>query len=156
MSHTSSAVVTGLLILATAVWLGGIVAIFVVARVASRTLEPAARVRLFRGLGRSYGIVGNTALAVAYGCGAYLVYGRPWNGQLTAAAVVATALFGVTAAGIVSARRMSRLRRRRVEQPDDAALADAVHRGAVTAGVLRGLIGLLSLALLALGVLLGT
>ncbi|MGH3025666.1 MAG: hypothetical protein ACRDLR_04385, partial [Gaiellaceae bacterium] len=118
-------------------------------------LEPAARVRFFRGLGRSYGVVGTTALVVAYGAGAYLVYGRPWNAQLTAAAVVATALAAVTATGIVSARRMSRLRRRLVEHPDDA-LAAEVRRGAARAGALRGLIALLSVALLALGVLLGT
>lgn len=41
----------GLLIFAAAVWTGGLVAIFVVARVARRTLQPAEGVTFFRGLG---------------------------------------------------------------------------------------------------------
>lgn len=151
---------TGLLIFAAAVWVGGFAAIGVVARVATRTLAPDARVSFFRGLGRSYGIVGSTALALAYGTGAALVYGRPWDGWLTATAVVATALVAVTAVGVVQARRMSRLRRRALQEaPDtgmDAATAGRVRRGARSAGVLRSLIGALSLALLALGVLLGS
>lgn len=156
MSHQTAAVLTGLLILATTVWVGGLVTIAVVARVASRTLDPAARVRFFRGLGRTYGVVGTVALAVAYATGARLVYGRPWDAQLTATAVVATALFVTTAAGIASARRMSRMRRRLLERPDDAEMVAAVRRGATRAGLLRALIALFSLALLALGVLVGS
>jgi uncharacterized membrane protein len=154
--HRTSAAITGLLIFASAVWVGGLVAIAVAARVATRTLDTAARVRFFRGLGRTYGVVGSTALVVVYGAGAYLVYGRPWNGQLTATAVVATALVAVTVAGIVSARRMSRLRRRLLDQPDDTDLVRAIHSGATQAGALRGLIAILSVALLALGVLVGS
>jgi hypothetical protein len=148
--------VTGLLITATAVWVGGLVAIAVVARVASRTLEPAARVSFFRGLGRSYGIVGTIALAVVYGTGASLVYGRSWDGRLTATAIVATALVVVTGIGIAQARRMSRLRRLALDQSDDRELVNRVRGGAARAGALRALIALLSFALLALGVLLGT
>jgi hypothetical protein len=155
MSEATAAALTGVLITATAVWVGGLVAIAVVARVADRILEPAARVSFFRGLGRSYGIVGTGALAVAYGTGASLVYGRSWDGQMIATAVVATALVVVTGTGIAQARRMSRLRRLTLDQPDDRELVDRVRRGAGRAGVLRALIALLSLALLALGVLLG-
>jgi hypothetical protein len=151
-----TAALTGLLIFAAAVWLGGFVAIGVVARVATRTLTPDARVSFFRGLGRSYGIVGTAALGLAYGTGATLVYGRPWDGWLTATAVVATALAAATAAGVVQARRMSRLRRRALREATDAEAAGRVRRGARSAGVLRSLIGALSLALLALGVLLGS
>lgn len=156
-SHEISAVVTGILILAACVWVGGFVTITVVARAASRALEPAARVALFRVVGRTYNIVGNTALTVAFGAGAYLVYGRPWNGQLTAAAVLATVLTVALAVGIVQARRMTRLRQRLHAAPDGTDdLATAVRRGAAQAGILRGVIGLLSLALLAVGILLGT
>ena len=49
---------TAVLLLATAVWIGGLVAIFVVARVAHATLGPAERVAFFRGLGRAYGLAG--------------------------------------------------------------------------------------------------
>ncbi|MGH7498639.1 MAG: hypothetical protein ACREL3_07300, partial [Gemmatimonadales bacterium] len=51
--------------LASAIWVGGLVAIFVAARAASRTLDPAQRVAFFRSLGRTYGVVGTTALLVA-------------------------------------------------------------------------------------------
>jgi hypothetical protein len=153
MSESTAAALTGVLIAATAVWVGGLVAIAVVAHVAGRTLEPAVRVSFFRGLGRSYGIVGTGALAVAYGTGASLVYGRSWDGRLTATAVVATALVGI---GIAQARRMSRLRRMALDQPDDGELANRVRIGAGRAGASRALIAVLSFALLALGVLLGT
>lgn len=156
MSHDAAAAVTGVLIFASTVWLGGLAAIAVVARVASRTLDPAARVAFFRGLGRSYGIVGTGSLAVVYGTGAALVYGRDWSGTLTATAVVATALAVTLTAGVVQARRMTRLRRQSLAHADDAGLADRVRRGAGRAGALRGLIALLSLALLALGVALGS
>lgn len=156
MSTTTAAALTGVLITATAVWVGGLVAIAVVARVAGRTLEPAARVSFFRGLGRSYGIVGTGALAVAYGTGASLVHDRSWDGRMIATAIVATSLVVVTGTGIAQARRMSRLRRLALDRSDDQELLDRVRRGAVRAGTLRALIALLSFALLALGVLLGT
>ncbi len=156
MSEATAAALTGVLIAAAAVWLGGLVAIAVVARVAGRTLEPTARVSFFRGLGRSYGIIGTGALAVAYGTGASLVYGRSWDGRMTATVVVSTALVAVTGIGIAQARRMSRLRRQALDQPDDRELVDRVRRGAGRATALRALIAILSFALLALGVLLGT
>lgn len=156
-SHDTSAVVTGILILASCVWVGGLVTIAVVARAASRALEPPARVALFRVVGRMYNVVGNTALAVAFGAGAYLVYGRPWDGRLTAAAVLATVLTAALGVGIAQARRMTRLRQRMHDAAADRAdLAAAVRRGAAQAGMLRGVIALLSLALLAVGILLGT
>jgi uncharacterized membrane protein len=156
MSEATTAALTGVLVTATAVWVGGLVAIAVVARVASQTLDPAARVAFFRGLGRSYGIVGTTALAVAYGTGASLVYGRSWDGRLTATTVVAIALLGVTGSGMAQARRMSRLRRLALDQPNNGELVNRVRRGAGRAGTLRTLIVVLSLVLLALGVLLST
>jgi uncharacterized membrane protein len=156
VSHQVAAAVTGVLIFAATVWLGGSVVIALVARVASRALTPDARIALFRGLGRAYGVVGTVALAVAYAAGAALVYGRPWDATLTATAVVATALVAATAVGMAQARRMSRLRRRAQDEPGEQDLRRRVRRGAVRAGALRGAIGGLSLALLALGVLVGS
>jgi len=155
MSPTTTAVLSGVLILATSVWVGGLVVIAVVSRVATRTLDPGARVAFFRALGRTYGVVGTLALALGYGAGAALVYDRPWDGLLSATATVAAALVATTAFGVGQARRMSRLRRAALDQPTDDVLARAVDRGAGRAGTLRGLIALLSLALLGLGVLLG-
>ena len=56
LAQPSAGVVAGFLVLAAFVGTGGLVAIFVTARVAHRTLEPAQRVALFRGLGRVYGV----------------------------------------------------------------------------------------------------
>ena len=144
---------SAVLVLATAVWVGGLVAIFVVARVAHATLGAAERVTFFRGLGRAYGPVGGAALAVALASGATLAATRPWTGPLTASAVTAAGLVAVTAAGVVQARRMTRLRQAALGAPGSAGLTAAVRQGARNAATLRGAIAALSLALLALGVL---
>ena len=155
MSATDG-VLTGILVLATSLWVGGLFAIAIVARVASHTLDPGARVAFFRALGRSYGIVGTTALVLAYVTGAALLRNHPWDPTMTATVVVAAALALTLWVGVVQARRMTRLRRRALDRPDDTDLATRIHRGALGAHTLRGLIGVLSLALLALGVLLAS
>jgi len=147
---------TTVLVLATAVWIGGLVAIFVAARVAHATLGVADRVAFFRGLGRAYGPVGGVALAVALASGAVLASARGWTGQLTASAAVAAALVAVTAAGVVQARRMTRLRQDALRAPGRAELTARVRRGARSAAILRATIAALSLALLALGVVVAT
>jgi len=145
-----------LLALAGSVWVGGFVALVVVARVATQTLGPAERVAFFRRLGRVYGVVGNVALVVALATGAAVAYDRPWDGTLVAATVVAVGVVVATAVGIVQARRMTRLRRAALQHPGDTALVGRIRRGARDAGMLRGLIGLLSIALLVLGVVLAS
>jgi len=152
---TATATLMGLLVFGASIWIGGLFAIAVVARVATSTLDASARVTFFRGLGRVYGIVGTAALVLADGAGAALVWGRPWDGALVAVVAVAGALAAALAVGVAQARRMTRLRRRALEAPRDADLANRVHRGAARAGGLRGLIALLSLTQLALGVGLG-
>jgi hypothetical protein len=142
------------LVLATSVWVGGLVTVAVVARIATRTLPPADRVALFRGLGRAHGIIGGLALLLAMGIGALLVADRPWSWLLTTAAVAAAALLVTTAVGVRQARHMTRLRSRSAACPADSQVEIDVHRGAVRAAVLRALIGVLSLTLVVLGVLL--
>jgi uncharacterized membrane protein len=138
--------------LAASIWVGGLVAIFVVARAASATLEPAQRVALFRSVGRSYGVVGSVALLVALITGALLLRGHPWEALLSAAAIVAATLLVVLAAGMAQARAMTRLRRRALAQPfGGEALEAAVRRGAILATILRATIGVLTLALVLLG-----
>ena len=73
MSDTTQAVLLGVFTLASCIWVGGYVAIAVVARAAARTLEPAPRVAFFRALGRSYLLVGGPALVVALGTGGGLL-----------------------------------------------------------------------------------
>jgi hypothetical protein len=147
---------TAVLVLATAVWIGGLVAIFVAARVAHATLGVAERVTFFRGLGRAYGPVGGVALAAALASGAVLASARSWSGQLTASAAVAAALVAVTVAGVVQARRMTRLRQDALRTPGRPELTARVRTGARSAAVLRATIAALSLALLALGVVVAT
>ena len=160
MSDTTQAVLLGVFTLASCIWVGGYVAIAVVARAAARTLEPAPRVAFFRALGRSYLLVGGPALVVALGTGGGLLSGRltgpRWDGTLIATVVVSAALVVALAVGVVQARRMTRARRASLSAPDDTALAAGVRRGARAATLLRASIGLLSLALIALGSLLAT
>jgi hypothetical protein len=91
---------------------------------------------------------------IALGCGAALLVGRAWDGTLTAATAVAACLVGVTVGGVAQARRMTRLRQGALGNPGDVGLAGRVRREALGAAVLRAAIAALTLALIALGVLL--
>jgi hypothetical protein len=130
LAQPASGTLQRFLVLAAAVWTGGLAAVFVVARVARRTLQPRERVAFFPGLGRAYGPVGGMALAVALGCGAALLYGRAWDGTLIAVTVIAACLVAVTAAGVAQRRRMTRLRQASLRRPGNATLAGSVRRGA--------------------------
>jgi uncharacterized membrane protein len=156
MSATSQAILLGIFTLASSIWIGGYVAIAVVARVATRTLEPQQRVRLFRGLGRFYLLVGTPALIIALGTGAGLVGDHAWDGTVLTTVVIAAALLVSLVVGVVQARRMTRLRAAAVIAPEDPQLTGRVREGARVAAVLRAAIGLLSLTLIALGTLLAT
>ena len=74
------------------------------------TLPPAERIAFFRGLGRSYGVVGGLSLLVALGTGAALLGGRTWSATLTITTLAAATLVVATVVGVVQARRMTRLR----------------------------------------------
>jgi hypothetical protein len=147
-------VVVFLALLGWSIWLGGFVAIAVVARIARRQLDRPAQVAFFRALGRRYIVVAAPALVVALAAGGVLLADRPWDGTALAAVLAAGALVLVTGAGVAQARGMTRLRGRVLREGDDAALATSLRRGALLAGVLRAAIGLLSLALLALAAVL--
>lgn len=135
-------------LLGLSVWTGGLVAIFVVARTAAKTLDGPRRVDFFRALGRSYAVVGNTGLAVTLLCGALLLRSHPWTPTQVGAASVAGALIVATAAGMLQARAMTRLRRRALEP--GGIDAQVVRRGARLAAALRGTIGVLTVALIVL------
>lgn len=74
MSATSEAILLGVFTLASCIWVGGYVA--------TRTLEPGQRVAFFRGLGRSYLLVGGPALVLALGAGAGLLSDHAWTACL--------------------------------------------------------------------------
>lgn len=150
------AILLGLLVLTSGIWVGGYVAIAVVARVATRTLTTAQRIAFFRALGRSYLRLGVPALLVALGTGAGLLRDHRWDGVVTAAVVTAAALVAALAVGVVQARRMTRLRAAALTTVEGGHETDRVRRAARSAALLRAVIGLLSLALVALGSLLAT
>jgi uncharacterized membrane protein len=156
MSGTAEAIVLAVLVLATSIWIGGYVAIAVVARTATTTLDAATRVVFFRSLGRSYLLLGLPALIVALAAGAVQARHERWSALLIATAVVAAVLLASFAVAVMQARRMTRLRRRLLESPDDRQMRDQVRRGARAAGGLRGVLGLLSVALVFLGAFLAT
>lgn len=118
---------------------------------ARRELEAPAGVAFFRSLGRSYGKVGGSALAVAMLTGAALLDQHGWDRTAGAAALLALALILATMAGVVQARRMTHLRQRALHESLDPALRGLIDRGARHALVLRASIGALTLTLLALG-----
>lgn len=156
MSATSQAILLGIFTLSSCMWVGGYIAIAVVARAATHTLDPAQRVAFFRALGRSYLMVGTPALAVALGTGAGLAGDHAWDGTLIATGVVAATLVGSLVVGVVQARRMTLIRSAALAAPENPQLTDRVRRGARAATALRAAIGLLSLTLIALGSLLAT
>lgn len=143
-------------LLATSIWVGGFVAIALVARVVRRQLDARSQIAFFRDLGRTYGRVGVVALAVAFASGALLMRERDWDATATAAVVASAALIVVTGAGVVQARWMTRARERAIATDRDDATFAQVHRGARVAGALRAAIGGLTLVLLALVAALAT
>lgn len=151
MSGPAHAAVLTVFTLASCIWIGGYVAIAVVARAATRTLNPGQRVDFFRALGRSYLRVGLPALVVALGTGAVLLDGHDWDGPVIAAVVVAACLVLSLVWGVVQARRMTRRRAAALAAPQDSRAAEDVRRGARGATALRAVIGLLSVALVVLG-----
>ncbi len=110
-----------------AIWVGGLVAIFVVARAASATLDAGQRIAFFRALGRAYGIVGGLALLVALASGAVLLDDHPWDGLLTATAIVAGCLLAVTVAGIAQTKAMTRSCGCRQQASSDGGLRSACN-----------------------------
>lgn len=138
-------------LLAASIWIGSLVCLVLVSAIATRVLEPSARVQLFRMIGRAYGIAGSAALLVAIVVGLVLA-GMPsnWSATTTAAVVLSGVLVALTAAGMAQARRMTVARRRSIASPEDAEASEAVRRGAQAAGILRSIMGACTLAIVIL------
>lgn len=156
MNSAAEAVVLIIFVTATSVWLGGYVAIAVVARTASTSLDPQARIAFFRALGRSFFWVGFPALVIALVTGAILARDLDRGALLFTTVAVAVMLLATFAVAVVQARRMTVLRGNLLSSPDDPHLVDGVRRGARAAGLLRGVLGVLTLALVVLGAFLAT
>jgi len=151
MSSFGHGLLVTILVLSTSVWVGGYVAIGVVARSATTSMEPAARVAFFRSLGRSYVRIGTPALIVALISGAILARSHMWDGAGIAGLVIAVALVLLLAYAVQQARRMTRLRRAALDNDQNPTSIDAIQRGQRSASILRAALGALSLILLVLG-----
>lgn len=138
-------------LLAASVWIGSMVCLVVVSSIAKQVLEPPARVQLFRRIGRAYGVGGTVSLVMAIVLGLVLA-GTPsnWTVTIDVAVALSVVLVALTATGMAQARRMTVARRRCIAPPDDDAASDAVRRGARTAGMLRSLMGVTTLAVVVL------
>jgi hypothetical protein len=139
-------------LLAGSIWVGSLVCLALISRVARRVLDAPSRITLFRSVGRLYGIVGTGALVVAIAAGVAIA-GRPahWSGSVTASILLSVVLVAFTGAGIVQARAMTVRRQGGVDAPHEVSTENAIRRGAAMAGVLRGVMSLLTLIIVVLG-----
>lgn len=137
-------------LLSVCIWVGGFVAVVIVVRIVRRQLTDADQIVFFRSLGRDFGSVAGLALTVAIGTGASLLSNHGWDTTTQAAAALAAALVLATGVGVVQARGLTRLRHR-ITVEGDAQAALKLGTNAARGVVLRSAIGVITLALLAVG-----
>jgi len=150
------ALLIALELLGASVWIGGLVAIAVVARIVRAQLPAPARVEFFRALGRRYLLVGGAALALALACGGALLASGAWTATKSAVVALAGALVFVTALAVLQARALTRARRRLLATAPGVDPEAAFRREARLAAVLRLLLAALSAGLLALAAVLAS
>lgn len=151
MSNFGHGLLVTVLVLSTSVWVGGYVAIGVIARSTTATMEPAQRVAFFRSLGRSYLRIGTPALAIGLASGAVLARDHVWDAPLIISVVIAALLVTLLAAAVQQARRMTRLRHSALEAGENPATSPALRNGRRSAAMMRAGLGVLSLILVVLG-----
>jgi hypothetical protein len=138
-------------LIASSIWVGSLVCLVVVSRAASTSIDPDARVALFRALGQRYGFVGSVALLTAIGVGLAMAWPPVrWSNPLSASVALAGILVVLTMFGVRQARAMSRIRRDALSDLGNSQLARSVRRGARSAAVARGLIAGVTLAIVVL------
>jgi hypothetical protein len=136
---------------AACIWVGSLVCLALVTSSARKVLDGPSQVAFFRAIGWRYGIVGTAALLVAIGCGLALAWPpSTWSSTIDAAVALSGVLVLATGAGMAQARAMTALRRQAMGAPGDVAAADAVRRGRALAGILRGKMAVVTLAVLVL------
>jgi hypothetical protein len=150
--QTGRTILIAVELLAGSIWVGSLVCLALVSSVAGRVLDPPSRIRLFRSVGRLYGIVGTGALVVAIAAGVAIA-GRPsrWSGTVTASILLSVVLVALTGVGMVQARTMTVRRQRGIDAPHEVSTARSIRRGAAMARALRGVMSLVTLILVVLG-----
>lgn len=147
----TSTPLTALEILSTCIWVGSLVCLALVTNAARKVLDQSAQVALFRAVGRRYAAVGTVSLLLAIGVGLALAWPpSTWSRTIDAAVALAGLLVLATAAGMAQARAMTGLRRRSISAPADAGASRAVRRGRRVATALRGLMAIVTLAIVVL------
>jgi uncharacterized membrane protein len=139
-------------LLAACIWVGSLVCLALVVRVARSTLDGQSSVTFFRSIGRLYAWVGTGSLLVAIVVG--LVLGgspQDWDGAQVLTAALAALLVLLTVVAMGQARAMTVKRRAALADPGDAAALEAVRRGASVAGALRGSMAVVTLVLVVVG-----
>jgi hypothetical protein len=119
--------------------------------VARSVLDGPSRVTFFQAIGRRYAIAGTGSLLVAIGAGLALAWPpSSWSGTIDSAVALAGILVLATAVGMAQAHAMTTLRRRAMSNPEDHDADRAVRRDRRHAGVLRGLMALVTLVIVVL------
>lgn len=136
-----------LLVLGASVWVGGLATIIVVNASAHAVLASADRTALFRNLGPRYLTMATVAAIIVAVSGGLLLATRPFDGITIGILVLVALLIVATGAGVVQARRMSRLRHTAHESDDPGRFAGRLKRGSIAARLLRTGIALISVAL---------
>jgi len=148
----TSAPLVAVELIAASIWVGGMVCIAVVAKVAREVLDEASQVAFFRFLGRRYAMVGTMSLLVAIAAGLALSWSSLLSSRtIDAALLLAAVLLVATIFGMRQARVMMTLRRIMMANPADRSVANSLHRGRRLANAIRGLMAMVTFAIVILG-----
>ena len=138
-------------LIAACIWVGSLVCLALVTNVARSVLDSPSQVTFFRAIGRRYAIAGPGSLLVAIGAGLVLAWPpSSWSSTIDSAVALAGILVLATAVGMAQAQAMTMLRRRAMSNPEDHDTDRAVRRGRLLAGLLRGLMGRVTLVIVVL------
>ena len=147
----TSAPLVAVELLTASIWVGGMVCIAIVAKAARGVLDESSQVAFFRAVGRRYGMVGTASLLIAIAAGLALSWPpSSWSRTIDAAVVLAGVLVVATIAGMMQARAMTALRRKLIANAGDSSTAVALRRGRLLANGIRGLMALMTLAIVIL------
>ena len=147
----TSAPLVAVELIAASIWVGGMVCIAIVAKAVRGVLDESSQVAFFRAVGRRYGMVGTASLLIAIAAGLALSWPpSSWSRTIEAAVVLAGVLVVATIAGMMQARAMTALRRKLIANAGDSSTAVALRRGRLLANGIRGLMALMTLAIVIL------
>ena len=147
----TSAPLVAVELIAASIWVGGMVCLAIVAKAARGVLDESSQVAFFRAVGRRYGMVGTASLLIAIAAGLALSWPpSSWSRTIDAAALLAGVLVVATIAGMMQARAMTALRRKLIANAGDSSTAVALRRGRLLANGIRGLMALMTLAIVIL------